>query len=554
LVQRAECGLGHAAVQLARWAGARVLATAATAEAREALQRSGIEHVSDSESLQFQRDTLAWTEGRGVDLVLNTLAGDLRAASFDCLARGGTLVDALPPGQHDALALPHSATALRYFRYDRAAWLADEPERARALQELAARYRAGEARPLAVRAFPACSLHAALEELQRAKPGAPLLLDLQQGPVTLAARLRKPLVRPDASYIVTGGFGGVGLASLSWLARQGARSIAVLSRSGPRSAAARETVRALRAAGVQLSHRELDIGNGPALAAALRSLRAELPPVRGVLHGAAVLADAEHEHLSDDDVVRVMSAKAGGGLHLHEQLADAELDFFVCHGSISGAFGNARQFNYAGANGFARGLCAWRRSQGLPATCLDWGPIAGTGMLSEASNSEAWLSRLGLLPLAIERVFETLEEALDKDWGAVIAADIDWSRWLAQLPPRLLARFSLVQPESDQSGASAARSLRGQLLALPPPERSALLLRRTSEVAAQVLAMHQSRIDASSRLQDLGIDSLMAQEMSQALYERTGVRLRTLYMARGPSLAEVADLLVDGILCNEAAA
>jgi NAD(P)-dependent dehydrogenase (short-subunit alcohol dehydrogenase family)/acyl carrier protein len=494
---------------------------------------------------------LLWPDPRTVDLVLSPLAGELRNAGLGTLKDEGLFIDISPPqpGTSQSIPIKYFEAGVRFIKLDftRMQQCSSETMR-RVLAGLERIYTPQSAQAIPQESFAAARVEEAFDACIRDAFVGKLVVHMAGNIVPIARRLALPIAVPDAGYLVTGGFGGMGLATIKWLCSQGARHVAVLSRNGPSSKPAQETLKELRGTGVRILHEKADIAKREDLNAALGKLLPEMPPLRGVIHCAGVLADTAINAVSASLVDRVMGPKAGGALHLHRALDRQELDFVVYYSSIAATLGNYGQLNYAAANGFLHGLVLHRRAKGLPGTCINWGPVAEVGMAARDAGVADSLARLGLAFLPLARVFELLEEALAEDWVSFDVVDINWGAWSRQATDREKLRLSKVLPSGVEDGDDAAGAFHNQVLSLGPNERRALIFALVLEISSEVLRLSQSRVDSSSKLRDLGIDSIMAAEISQMIFDRTGIRLRILYLTRGPSLLDMTKKIEEAIL------
>ena len=200
------------------------------------------------------------------------------------------------------------------------------------------------------------------------------------------------MVRSDGTYLITGGLGALGLRVAEWLAEQGAGTIALLSRRQP-SAEVESQLAAIRDRGAQVITLQGDVADGDSLAAALKQLPTDAPPLAGVVHAAGVLADGILTEMSLDQLDRAMQPKVPGAWNLHAATLDSPLDFFVLFSSVASVLGSPGQANYAAGNAMLDALAHARRAAGLPATAINWGPWSGTGMAAEQGRGEAVKSR-----------------------------------------------------------------------------------------------------------------------------------------------------------------
>ncbi len=261
---------------------------------------------------------------------------------------------------------------------------------------------------------------------------------INQAPVSIRPTLPdQPTISPDATYLITGGLGGVGLLTARWLADRGARSIALVSRSSP-SLEAASYIGELRDAGVHVEVLAADVSKPAETERVLGFLRANLPPLRGIVHAAMVLDDTPLAELDEACMTRAMAPKVQGAWNLHRQTLDHKLDFFVMFSSIASLLGNPSQANYAAANAFLDSFAAYRRAKGLPATTINWGVIAGSGYVARHEEIEDYLHRQGYQSFTEKQVVEVLSEVLRHDAVQIMAARIDWRR-LADFGPRAAA-------------------------------------------------------------------------------------------------------------------
>jgi acyl transferase domain-containing protein/NADPH:quinone reductase-like Zn-dependent oxidoreductase/acyl carrier protein len=547
LIHRAETGIGQAALQLAKWKGARVFATADSVPKRDCLRGLGFTDVSDGSSLKFVDDVAAWTDGRGVDVVLSSARGDFREKALELVTAGGHYVD-IGGRENDRAKLPATAfnRGLQYHAIDLARFGARELGHILdvALMPAARGCKSDNTSAVVVTQMPE-----ALRILAKDEQIGRVLVDLRSQRVPISRWLPVRIVRPDASYMITGGFGGFGLATLKWLADKGARYIAVVSRGGAASEEAKEIVRQLEADGVRIFVARLDVSDAAKLRDAIRDVEREAPSLRGIIHSAGVTDDAVIDSFDSARVEAVMNPKALGAWNLHRALARRDLDFFVCYSSMTAMLGNVGQSGYAAANAFLDGLAEYRRSRGMAGISVNWGVIDDVGMVARDSRIAAHLSQLGVSGLGSARALELLEEALAENWRNFGAFDLDWSRWQRQFDGGGEARISnLLTAPAPRDDVAAA--FRRKVITAPPQERFEIAYAEVAELVCRVLGIPVSRVDAQSNLAELGVDSLMAVEIAMTIEQRLGFRFRALFVVRGPTIAEMAKQLVDDILSS----
>ncbi|MEV4378491.1 SDR family NAD(P)-dependent oxidoreductase [Streptosporangium sp. NPDC049644] len=518
LIHAAAGGVGQAAVRLARRAGAEVLATAGSPGKRAWLRQQGVRHVFDSRSLDFADQILEVTGGAGVDMVVNCLAGPAVDEGLRILAPFGRFVEL---GKRDIaenrpLPLAPFAKSLSFHAVEAFSLAGRRPALAGAmLREVVDAVAAGDLGPLPVTAFPAAEAEAAFRHMASARHIGKVVLTFD-----------RPRLRADGTYLVTGGLSGLGLAAAEGLVRQGARHLALLGRSEP-GPAARERIAALREEGVRVVVLAADVADADALEKALDGLRAQGPPIRGVLHAAGVLRDRTVAVVDLDEVAEVLRPKVAGTRNLHRLTCGDPVELFVLFSSAAGLLGSGGQAGYAAANAFLDGFAHWRRSRGLPATSVDWGVWSQIGLAARPDRAGRLADR-GMGSIDTASGLRILAELLAEQPAQVAVVPLDAPTWFANNPGH--ERWSIF------AGLAAGHTGTGRLSITTPQE----LERALVEWVAGVLRTSPAAIDPKASLTRLGLDSLMAVELRNLLEARLGVRLPAPAFLDGPTVTELA--------------
>ena len=553
LIHAAAGGVGLAAVQLAQHAGAEIFATAGSSEKRAYLKSMRVPHVLDSRSFSFADEIMKITGGRGVDAVLNSLPGEYITRSLAILAAYGRFLEIGKTDiyQNKPLGLFPFRNNLSYFALDLERICRERPAFVRSLLlELIDMFRQGSLKPLPHNIFPVEDAANAFRYMARRKNIGKVVLSFT------SAESRNRSVRSiapfaDATYLITGGHGGLGLAVARWLVAKGARRLVLLSRSGA-SSPGKELVADLAAKGAIVSTVQADIASESDLSRALSEIRNTMPPLRGIIHAAGVLEDRLLLNLDAESFYRVLAPKALGAWNLHTLTADMPLDFFVVFSSVASVLGSPAQANYAAANAFLDGLAHERRARGLPCLSINWGPWADVGMAARAAGSRGPVSRV-MHPLAPEQALAALDRLFEKSGPAqAVAMSVDWTQlarsFNGQQPPALIS--DLLREKARPAAVKAARESAPrlsmqELLAAPHDRRHTLLLGYVQKSLAQVMALDAPELDPEESLSNLGLDSLMALELQHSLEESFGVKLPIELLMGMPSLNEFVTRLLD---------
>ncbi len=466
LIHAAAGGVGLAAVQIAQRAGAEVFATASPAK-WDYLRSLGVCHLCSSRSLEFTEQVRDLTGGCGVDLALNSLAGDYIGRTVATLAPGGRFVEI---GKRDIWSAARMAQVRPDVAYHVLAldelMVQTPAEVGSRLRELMELFDGGALRPSRHTVYPMEQAPAAFRALQQARP---------IGKVVLAVRRSGDFAcQGDASYLITGGLGGLGLEVARWLVEHGARHLILIGRREPSDAAAR-AVAGLREAGAEVVVAPADVASEADLAAVL----ARAPrPVRGVVHAAGVLDDGVLMQQTWARFEAVLAPKVQGAWNLHRLTRDQPLDFFVLFSSSAALLGSPGQGSYTAGNAFLDALAHHRRALGLPALSIDWGPWSGVGMAAALDEQRRRWAALGVSEIAPPQGLELLQHALTQDLTQVAALPVDWVRFLRTFPagaaPKLLADLAPAETSAERptrlrarlaQAALAERGIAGRALA-----------------------------------------------------------------------------------------
>jgi acyl transferase domain-containing protein/NADPH:quinone reductase-like Zn-dependent oxidoreductase len=555
LIHSASGGVGLAAIQVARSVGASIIATAGTPEKRKYLEDMGIEPVLDSRSLSFADDVMALTGGEGVDVVLNSLAGEAIPKGLSILRNKGRFVElgVRDMLQNRRLAMSLFRNNLSFYFVDFGRVNAEQPERVTAvLNEVVAGLARGTYAPLPCRVFPISEARDAFRLMAQAKHIGKIVLSVEGSDPPVAPRVNAGgRFRADASYLITGGLGGFGLAVARWMIAQGARHLVLMGRSGAATETARDAVQAMQDAGATVGVAVADVTSERDVSDVLAEIRRRLPPLRGVVHAAMVLDDCVLPNLDGRRLDAVLGPKMLGAWHLDRLTRDMPLDCFVLFSSCSSILGLPGQANYDAGNAFLDALAWQRRGRGAPATSVNWGFLGSVGYAARHEHVVARFDAIGVLSIPPESALEALGQIIDRGPTQLSVLNLDWGTFLNQTPtcaasPRFSHFAELAQARHGSGGAPAeVASLRRTIGTMTPAAAVDAVEAALREQVARVVGTPATRIDAGTTLNDLGFDSLMAVELRNWAESTMGVRVRTMEIMRGPTIRQLAQSLLD---------
>ncbi|QXH74835.1 SDR family NAD(P)-dependent oxidoreductase [Pseudomonas atacamensis] len=549
LIHGAAGGVGIAAIQIAKWCGAEIYATAGCDEKRDFLRLLGVDHVFDSRSLAFADEILAITAGRGVDVVLNCLAGEAINRNLQVLKPFGRFLELGKRDyyQNTKIGLRPFRNNISYFGIDADQLMSERPDLTRHLfSDMMQLFRDGILSPLPYREFDANDVVEAFRYMQQARQIGKIVVTyrrpIQQVFSAPLARAQTLQLAADGTYLVTGGLSGFGLRTAQWLVDKGARRLALLGRRGAATEEAQPALAVWQEQGIEVQVLACDITDIAQLRSVVAGIEASKAPLRGIVHAATVFDDGLIRNLSQEQLHRVLEPKAKGAQYLHELTAHLTLDFFVLFSSATTLFGNPGQASYVAANHWLEALARHRLLLGLPATAVLLGAIDDAGFLARNQDiKDALQSRMGGAALKSQAALDTLERLLLQQRSGLGVLELDWKALSRFLPsagtPKFneLARLQSGQQEEESNGDDIQRLL----LKLNDEELTELFAEMLKQEISEILRMPTSKIDSSRPLQELGLDSLMSVELVVAVEERFGIRLPVMELSESSSIAKL---------------
>ncbi len=374
-------------------------------------------------------------------------------------------------------------------------------------------------------------------------------------------------IRGDAAYLITGGLGGLGLKVAHWLAGQGARYLVLTGRHGlpernlwpdlpPDSRAAHQVaaIRAIEDMGATVVVEAVDVSDAAQMESLFAKFGHTAPPLRGIIHTAAVLGAQAITRLSLADLLAMFSPKITGTWLLHQLSQELNLDFLALFSSTTALWGSRDLGHYAAANAFLDGLAHYRRAINLPAISFNWGTWDEMRVASTAEQQRVAQFGLGRMPA--DQALLCLGEFLGGNLPQLAVAAVDW----AVLKPAYEARRrrpflqAMAAPASalkmEPSGAPAAGPAQSgsELLrdwaAARPEQRPNILAAHLRRAVAGVLGIDPAQpIEPEKGLFDLGLDSLMALELKNRLEVLVETTLPSTLIFNYPTIADLAQYL-----------
>ncbi|WP_293088029.1 type I polyketide synthase [Moorena sp. SIO3H5] len=353
----------------------------------------------------------------------------------------------------------------------------------------------------------------------------------------------KPLtVRKDATYLIAGGLGGVGLLVAHWLVEKGARHLALIGRSGVKETAKKQ-LQELEQAGAEVMVAQADISNLESLTKVWSEIEQNMPPLKGVINSAAVVDDTLIESHNWPRFMKVMAPKVQGSWNLHLLTQNQSLDFFILFSSIAYLFGLKGAANYSAGNAFKHSLAYYRRSLGLTAVTINWGIILGKDLVESKASQKLQARQMGIDPIQPHKVIEALELLLGTTAIGVGVSPMNWSQFLGKLPGEVSPPFFEDLIVSQPEKLVKAYQLLEKIKTASTTEKESLLVAHLQSEIAQVLRIKHSQIDIQQPLNTMGVDSLMALELRNRVKSQLEVTLPVTKFIAGLTIADISQEL-----------
>lgn len=553
LIHSAAGGVGLAAVQIANMAGATVIASCSSAPKRKSLSEEfGVKHFVNSRSLEFEQEVMKITNGKGVSIVLNSLSGEYMDASIRCVEFGGRFIeigkkDSLAGGKISLRMLMESNIQLLNCHLD---MLLKHPNKMSDLfVEVLNLFKEEKLKALPYSSYDL--LESCQEQMKVMAQGnhigkIVLVVDKNQNDAQKVAQLKKPTqlrrLRPDATYLITGGVGSIGLALADQMVKCGAKRIVLCGRRGPSTYWQKASIFKLKKAGIDIIFETVDVSNEDQIRAVVAKYKDSL---RGISHVAGILDDGSLPSMTKAKFKSVFVPKVFGAMNLHNATVDlgCQIDFFLMTSSIVAAMGNVAQVNYVTANYYLTGIMHMRRKMGLNASVIELGAVKGefgSGMIQDALLKDTLTSR-GLLFLSTAQAsLGHVDMMLPFNWNShVIFASLKWS--LTGSFPNVTRRYTHMVATSWKLTTSSTSDF---------ASKKNLARKKIRQEVSNILSLNIKDIDSDMPLANFGLDSLGSVQIIRFLKDEMGIIATQFDILGDASIDSLLERLPEGGLEN----
>ncbi|KAI0486768.1 polyketide synthase [Xylaria cf. heliscus] len=571
LIHSATGGFGQAAIQLAQHRGAEIFVTAGTQEKQDFLHVTyGIprSHIFSSRDTLFKQGVRLLTESRGVDIVLNCLSGDGIMASWDCVAPFGRFVELglKDPSSHASLSLRNLGRNVRFEQFDFFYLMKNDPIRAQRIFQRAMKQVLANDYPrrTPTMEFSFSQVRDAFRDIQSRRCIGKVVLESHHDDVMSVVPSPKPTTRfdPDISFVIVGGFGGLGQAIARWAVSRGVKNLILLSRSGPVKATAKAFLNEITPLCRNVAAPACDVADKQALERCIAECLTYMPRIKGCIQGSMVLKDNRFLHMSPEEWNDALRPKVDASWNLHQVLGH-NLDFFVLLSSTMGIVGNKEQSNYAAGNTFQDSLARYRVSQGLPAVSLNLPAIEDVGFVADKPGLLESMRAAGNGSMPVNEVLAVLDyhcglstKLLPVEQAQVILrpgaphelASLD----LAQPPwmrDPLFSQFELLEPTMPTDRGTAvkkeAKHAARIAAAASMAEAEDIVLDALLNKLSRVLSISPLDLDPSKPLHAYGVDSLVAVDVRTWLLKDLGSEVSVFDLNSQASIKRLAKIATD---------
>lgn len=357
----------------------------------------------------------------------------------------------------------------------------------------------------------------------------------------------KPLFRPDGTYVVTGGLGGVGRRAAQWMVKQGARHLVLFGRRGP-SEEAQAVIQDMEAEGAEVRVMQVDVAQEGQLSRAFAQIRRDMPPLRGIFHSAVVLDDGTLQQLDRERFLSVMPPKVDGTWNLHRLTLNDPLDYFVTFSSVASSLGSPGQGNYAAANAFMDQMAYYRRQRGLPALSINWGRWGEVGQATKGNRGERMDARgfMAMKPAEGLAILGSLLHLslLHQAPTQISAMSFRFAKWSQFFPELMHSEFFAHLSQEEETLAdndNEQQMTREKLLELQDDQRQQALALYIEKQIAQVLGHASLKLENQQQFNRLGIDSLMAVELKNRINNDLDISISAIAFLQGGSFGQLTE-------------
>lgn len=567
LIPAASGGVGQAAIQLAKYAGASEIFVTVGSQAKKQLVMDtyGIpeSHVFSSRAVSFKEGILRHTKGRGVDCVLNSLSGEMLSEAFDCLAKLGTFVEIgktdIYKGNH--IKMGNFDKSITFASVDLVTLGAEQPQVVyETLESLVKLFEEGVLRPpTPINSMPIGRIEDAFRLIASRKHTGKIVLESPEDAAVNAIAAAAPALElaREGTYVVAGGLGDMGKRLAAFMSAHGAGHVVLLSRRNI-SDEDHVALQVQCGSGCIVHVVKCDVTKESDVKSCARVCRQRnLPPIRGVIHAAMVLQDRPFTSMTRGGFATALGPKVFGTINLDKAFASPHLDFFLTLSSVANHIGNGSQANYAAGNefqdAFARAHGSGKNGNNTHYISINLGAVAGSDSVKKSSST----NRLEVITVSFDDVFRSIEYAMSPQshldqcsqsiMGLSRASMVEADEHVCLTNPL----FSQLPYPARTGQESAGEGSSGKAVDVEAALRNARTIQEaeaiiTETIVAKCAVFLDQSIDdvpVNQPLATIGLDSLVSIELKNWLLRAFQATVQTSNISSAPSVKALASLV-----------
>lgn len=543
LIHSAAGGVGHAAIELARRAKARLYVT--SHESKWAyLENYGIAHPMSSRDSDFADKVMELTNHDGVDVVLNSLSADLIPASIRVLSKAGRFVNLTKINNIDESDAIKLRSDINYYNFDLGLMDDTQINTKEILTEITKLIDLEEIKPIPISLYSTDSMTNAFQELASGQSKGKIVISfIEEG---YQNRRKNIDIKPQSTYIVTGGYGAIGVETAKWLAASGADKIALLGRNQPSN----DSITTLNKFIPQdkLIFLTADVSNETQMRQIISSLDNSAYPIDGIIHAAGELDDNLLTSIQYASFEKVFQSKVLGSYILHKLSSEIKnLGFFISYSSIASFSGTTGQSNYSAANAYIDALMSHREKLGNRSLAVNWGPWSEIGMASKLNFSVVkHIEEKGIFPIKPNLAMNTLSKYLNSSSAQLVIGNFDWSKYYQKLPLKSAFYHKIIKNEDESKFESLSHA---HILELSDGMRWSYISNHIRGILKEIMLFSDlEEIDPYSKFSELGVDSLTSVEFQVSIEKLFNIKLITSFLHIHPSIPDLVKYVIDQIM------
>lgn len=546
LIHGAAGGVGLAAIQYAKYCHAEVFATAGTEQKRQFLKLLGVDHIFDSRQLSFSDEIHEITHGQGVDIIINSLAGEAVERNLALLKPFGRFLEL---GKRDfyedtQIGLKPLRNNIAYFGVDADQLMAQQAElSSKIFSEVMGMFQEKILRPLPFTQFSSLEIKSAFRFMQQSQHIGKVVVSFHDeicdaieqqefdGQLSLSS---------NAAYLISGGYSGLGLATAEHLAKNGAKHIYLLGRRQSLPDSSQIIVDNLSAQGINLYPIQCDVSDPVMLQRVLKDINNAGQALKGIVHAAMVLDDCLITELDRDRMVSTMKPKIQGAWNLHLLTKDLSLDFFIMYSSIASYIGNLGQANYVASNMYLESFAQYRQHLGLPALTVSLDAILDVGALARDEQlKDLLVNKRGITGINAEQALNSIFNNIASNISDYLIGKPNFHLMKRSLSSLHSPTYSELFSENEAADLDE-ENINEIVAGLTPKEAYQFIINILINELSTIMHLDKNRIDITTSIQDFGIDSLMVTELLTAIDIKFKTNMPITALADNSSIENIA--------------